>query len=158
MPTLRRILKYTPAVVMGLLVVAWVLSWFYEIEFGLEGPYTIGLYAACLTGGYCGDGGYSSDWQERTWEFSIRDVVGEAWFVVNAEPPPLIVEVAIPLLLCMTGLFPLAVGPFISFRFQIWHYLAYTALSPLNSRITCGGRSRRGRMAGWMRSSTDCLA
>jgi hypothetical protein len=48
--------------------------------------------------------------------------------VVNAEPPPLIVEVAIPLLLCMTGLFPLAVGPFISFRFQIWHYLAYTAL------------------------------
>jgi hypothetical protein len=28
MPTLRRILKYTPAIVMGLLAMTWVVSWF----------------------------------------------------------------------------------------------------------------------------------
>ena len=39
--------------------------------------------------------------------------------------------------------------PFLSFRFRLWHYLAYTALVPWNSRITCGGRSERGTMAAW---------
>jgi hypothetical protein len=32
MLTLRRVLKYTPAVVLGLLVVAWVVSWFLSIK------------------------------------------------------------------------------------------------------------------------------
>ena len=38
--TLPRILKYTPAVVLGLLLVAWVVSWF-------------GLAGYCLRSGRC---------------------------------------------------------------------------------------------------------
>ena len=32
-----------------------------------------------------------------------------------------------PFLLLMSLVLPLAIGPFIAFRFRLWHYLAYTA-------------------------------
>jgi len=36
--------------------------------------------------------------------------------------------VVVPVPFLITILLPLAIGPFISFRFRLWHYLAYTAL------------------------------
>ena len=37
----------------------------------------------------------------------------------------------VPIVLLITLVAPLAVGPFLSFRFRLWHYLAYTALVAL---------------------------
>jgi predicted DNA repair protein MutK len=36
--------------------------------------------------------------------------------------------VVVPFALLITALFPLAIGPFLSFRFRLWHYLAYTSM------------------------------
>lgn len=34
----------------------------------------------------------------------------------------------IPITCLLTVLYPFAIGPFLSFRFRLWHYLAFTAL------------------------------
>jgi hypothetical protein len=36
--------------------------------------------------------------------------------------------VVVPIPWLITAVLPFAVGPFISFRFRLWHYLAYTTL------------------------------
>jgi hypothetical protein len=38
------------------------------------------------------------------------------------------IQIRLPFACVGTALLPLAIGPFLSFRFRIWHYLAYTAL------------------------------
>jgi hypothetical protein len=40
-------------------------------------------------------------------------------------------HVMLPQLCLITAVTPLAVGPFLSYRFRLWHYLAYTALVAL---------------------------
>jgi hypothetical protein len=37
-------------------------------------------------------------------------------------------HVGLPFSAPITALAPLAIGPFLAFRFRLWHYLAYTAL------------------------------
>jgi len=81
MPTLRRILKYTPAVVLGLLVVAWSVGLFYSVLVPVEptGRLSVETARSFVSATYKFDGG-------------------------------------------------MAIGPFLSFRFLLWHYLAYRAL------------------------------
>jgi hypothetical protein len=133
MPILRRILKYTPVVVLGLLVVAWAVTLIghfgYSFKYGQHGG-LIGFYDRCLrlAGGFSGD-------------------MNEGWFWYQWPKPPAGAykldhsphltfkrdnyygwELTLPITLLLTGILPLAIGPFLSFRFRIWHYLAYTAL------------------------------
>ena len=132
MATLRRILKYTPAVVLGLLVVAWPLSWF--AEFGVGIPNGNSYETAMQFRG----GDLYGAWAAGPWTSLPRPVVVprydptheplgsfyfrreglDAWFYL-------------PLPILMVAALPLALGPFLSFRFRLWHYLAYTALVAL---------------------------
>jgi hypothetical protein len=129
MPTLRRILKYTPAVVLGLLVVAWVVSLL--LFFGMRYE-QVSLDASDgslrftwsftwpLGTGFMGDTKNPSPPHEWLGEFAYQNFREEMGGSMG------LVHVPIPLLL--TALFPFAIGAFISYRFRIWHYLAYTAL------------------------------
>ena len=140
MPTRRRILKYTPAVVMALLTAAWVVSCF-------------AMFGCCLDvsqrdsrgnqyqqlqvtfhRGSASVGQLASKrqlppifFERRTAPSSLADTLG----VFAADRPPLFRHALVPIAMLLAGLLPLAVGPFVSFRFRLWHYLAYTALVAL---------------------------
>jgi len=126
--TLRRILKYTPAVVLGLLVVAWVVSWFraMAVVIPLVGtPWTIhiGCVTSMLFFGLPEKEGLTASFSwGYTFPLSLETVLG-AFISGRREAYS-----AFPIPFLITLLFPLAVGPFLSFRFRLWHYLAYTAL------------------------------
>jgi hypothetical protein len=139
MPTLRRILKYMPAVVLGLLVVAWVVSWFaytgrwtrfenrhLEVEVSISDGSFVFLYLPNIshTDPSC--------WflirnEVRSHETVVGTLSGRLYYAQTTEHA--FGEVPIPL--AITPCFPLAIGPFLSFRFRLWHYLAYTALIAL---------------------------
>jgi hypothetical protein len=137
MPTLRRILKYTPAVVLGLLVVAWVVSWFgvgsirwplagYDFAF-ISGYGSIHLHS--IPSGVspsfspsCHFQGYKSS------DIKFAAIFGSCGVRVQNFGGVDIVRLAFPYLGLLTGAMPIGAGPFISFRFRLWHYLAYTAL------------------------------
>ena len=140
MPTLRRILKYTPAVVLGLLVLAWAVSisyrvvLFQEVEersesspnqlvFGIgEGTVMLRLVPSARPS--------NKLWIRRQKERDRR-VAGKFLYgnTLGFQPPlARTLTLAIPFVFLTTTLLPLAIGPFINFRFRLWHYLAYTAL------------------------------
>jgi hypothetical protein len=125
MATLRRILKYTPAVVLGLLVLAWVASCFASftlrvglIEIALSQAMVVVIVLYRRSG------------------HPVLEVNGEVandmyLGMLYAGPDPFGGSERwhfVPLPTIITALLPLAIGPFISFRFRLWHYLAYTAL------------------------------
>jgi hypothetical protein len=103
MPTLRRILKYAPAVVMGLLVVVWVVS------LGLAPRIWVPI---------------------QRWGSAIALEEGSLafYYLVVLDSSYMYERALIPLPWVMTPMLPLAIGPFISFRFRLWHYLAFTTL------------------------------
>jgi hypothetical protein len=124
MPIVRRILKYTPAAGMGLLVVAWVFTQGGWMQF-VSKKFVVALQHGSITGYW-----EESDRTTFFWEFRK-----ERWF--RGGPKLGQLRTADPLgstgswfpipLLC-TIILPFAVGPFISFRFRLWHYFAYTAI------------------------------
>jgi hypothetical protein len=127
MQTIRRILKYTLAVVLGLLVVAWILTHGGWIEF-VSGKFVIALQHGSITG----------YWQESDRVFFLWDFRPEWWFndglqlgQLRTADPLGSTGSWFPLPLLGTLLLPFAIGPFISFRFHLWHYFAYTALLAL---------------------------
>ena len=131
MPTLRRILKYTPAAAMGLLVVAWVASLF--SQFGAcagrerqEPEWQLGFVGGSAyvswTRNRTADGWLF--FQPRFWEADIQYRVGILGIQYEM---PLYAVVLVPIPVCLTALLPLAIGPFLTFRFRLWHYMAYTA-------------------------------
>ena len=136
MPTLRRILKYTPAVVLGLLVVAWVAS--------IQGYYSVfrqhGQYAGNLSmyngsasgflvgGGLLAQGRQLEDGFIPPPKLGVRSLVGR-WGLSTDQPGwDWSCSIQVPFLVLTTLWLPLAVGSFTAFRFRLWHYLAYTAL------------------------------
>jgi hypothetical protein len=131
MPTLHRILKYTPAVVLGLLVVAWVVSWF--CQFGIiKGAGRFPRFQVTFVGGslhtVIGDTFIEPRVfliAPRYWDFELRNLIGSLRF---DDRTPVHVAVEIPMGVILTALTPLALSPFLSFRFRLWHYLAYSAL------------------------------
>jgi hypothetical protein len=129
MHILRRILKYTPAVVMGLLVVAWVVGWFGESSFATNvRSYDVICmsWAGTLLLGFDHDLAVQVtyfDYQGFAWDQLLGRVYVER-FEFGC-----LVQVPYPLIL--TVLLPVTIGPFIVFRFRLWHYLAFTALVAL---------------------------
>jgi hypothetical protein len=139
MPILRRILKFTPAVLMGMLVVAWVVSVFTQFRLTKrrepEGPdYTLFIVQGSLVV-------FVDPLTPILYHPPIENygppksrhqaILGEFRFERKSASLPngrKIVTFRLPLILLTTALLPLAIGPFFSFRFRLWHYLAYTAL------------------------------
>jgi hypothetical protein len=126
MHTIHRILKYTPAVVLGTLVVAWVLTQGGWMEF-VSGKFVIALQHGSITG----------YWQESDRVFFFGDFRQEWWFDNAPSLGNLRIADArslsstgnsFPIPLLATIILPIAIGPFISFRFRLWHFFAYTAL------------------------------
>jgi hypothetical protein len=140
MPTLRRILKYTPAVIMVLLVVAWVVSLcLWNAVYEQSGGYQ---YALAVD---CGEIAFSVDdvqrrfplpqgwfWNPHTvnLEYS-RSVLGALRMSREDSGTGWIWGVEVPFPLLITCIAPLSLGPFISYRFRLWQYLAFTALIAL---------------------------
>ena len=138
MPTLRRILKYTPAVLLGLLAVAWVTSCFAMFGFSFDvshrdrrGNQYQQLQIA-FRGGSAYVGQLASKRQlplffvePRTAASTLEDALGK---LAYEDRPPLFRHALVPIAILLAGLLPLAIGPFISFRFRLRHYLAFTAL------------------------------
>lgn len=132
MSTLRRILKYTPAVTLALLVVAWAFSYLglYVLRFSsLRYGHSVavaghqGTLIVQLNDSNTDRRGVDWNWMHNpgfspgrfSWgEFQL---LGYSTFQAEA-----------PFACLLVVMLPLAVGPFISFRFRLWHYLAYTAL------------------------------
>ena len=131
MPTFRRILKYTPAVVLGLLVAAWVLLALSSVSYK-SSHFMIGGQSSCVGAVFTtdeqvivGDPG----WRFRISKFRVRHLIGNFEGSVDRfHGGNLLVTGHIPVPVLVTIWLPLAIGPFLSFRFRLWHYLAYTAL------------------------------
>jgi hypothetical protein len=119
------ILKYLLAVLCGLLVVAWVVSVNYSIESGaslVDIAVGIGLADGniSLTAGiYEGlhSGARLNVYPNR---FNVHYLGYFRYY-----PPNFIL---VPIAGILAALFPLAIGPFINFRFPLWSYFAWTAL------------------------------
>jgi hypothetical protein len=124
MPTVRRILKYTPAVVLGLLVVAWVLTQGGWMQF-VSGKFVIALQQGSITGYWQESDKITFFWESRKeWWFDDAPKLGR----LMAAKPHGSTGSWFPIPLLCTIILPFAIGPFISFRFRLWHYFAYTAL------------------------------
>jgi hypothetical protein len=130
MAILRRILKYTPAVVLGLLVVAWVVSCFFFFGAGsLRVPFSLAgadstVRIVCSNVFPSGLEGVVVE-RKQPIESSARSILGclnyrSRW--------PEVISVQLPYPLLVTAVIPFAIGPYIRFRFRLWHYLAYTTL------------------------------
>lgn len=134
MPTIRRILKYMSAVMLGLLVVAWIGSWFLVagVHCGWIG-FQIYQSSAVLE---WGSEPYAPWWEfrQQTIEYP-SEVLGRMtaqWNVRVSEWQgrtfATFPRIHMAILLLLTLCIPIAIGSFLSFRFRLWHYLAYTAL------------------------------
>ena len=124
MTTLCRILKFTPAAVLGLLVVAWLLTQGGWMHF-CSGKCVIDLQHGSITGYWQESDGIRFFWAFRE-EWWFRD--GLDLGRIKAADPFGATGYWFPIPLLCTFILPLTAGPFISFRFRLWHYLAYTAL------------------------------
>jgi len=125
-------MKYTPTVVLGLLVVAWVISiprvtgYSYtraaDVVHPRLSPGTVSLAWISLQGKTQPSFGYHRyhGWgrvKNSAGRFEVKFAQERGYFHIYL-PIPLLVTLGLPL----------AIGPFISFRFRLWHYLAYTAI------------------------------
>ena len=135
MPTLRRIPKYTPVVVMALLVVAWSATSLamYAVSFGLplsKRQYAIiGNRGSLAVNFQYGGRKLRLWWYARDRPLTFRHMAGEFHsdgFLDDGAKAYWQIE--LPFIFFVTAALPLAIGPFRSFRFRLWHYLAYTAL------------------------------
>jgi hypothetical protein len=138
MPTARRILRFAPAVLLVAICGAWIASWFGaagvafvvpviqdEVQIEIQGStveFALNVYYLERPGAYLVLGR----------QLSERTILGFIQFRyhmgLHGRP---VLETEIPLSILATLVLPLAIGPFLSFRFRLWHCLAYTALVAL---------------------------
>ena len=124
MAILRRILKYTPAVVLALLVAAWVMTQGGWMQLS-TGTCVVSLQHGSVTGYWQKSDAVNFFWHSRReWWFKNGIALGH----LRAATPFGASGHWFPIPLLCTILLPSAVGPFLSFRFRLWHYLAFTAL------------------------------
>jgi hypothetical protein len=136
MATLRRILKYTPAVVLGLLVVAWALSLFGRLVLygGNLPPIALGVKDGNLVLGTGMLAAHLPVPRQRWFSYRSRPTLCDrpgGSFLYNPHPCGRAIQnlwLEVPITWLLTLQLPLAIGPFVSFRFRLWQYLAYTAL------------------------------
>lgn len=143
MAMLRRILKYSPAVVLGLLVVAWIAGLLGQltVTYSRPGGANLTIESASATlglthvtsqpslGGLPVENDSGARWQtSATWP-GTRDLFGA--FKTRRYQTcfgGVVRGVQVPLPVVAAALLPLAFGSLRSFRFRLWHYLAFTAI------------------------------
>jgi hypothetical protein len=122
------ILKYLPAVLCGLLVVAWGLS----------------ILRMIMVVGLGDDGQSELVWTAGTfglvWEPNNSKTFGVevhrnpgigsplGFFALGQDGHYFVIVFASPICFLVTVILPLAVAPFTRFRFPLWSYFAWTAL------------------------------
>lgn len=136
------ILKYVPAALCGLLVVAWAVSWFAGWGFMANLPrYLIGSGFCEVTIGRSSISGYAlvgpgygafPDWISVTYGHptNINDFLGNSFYLTRNRVfrPGIAIEFGFPTPLILTTLMPFSIAPFTRFRFPLWSYFAWTAL------------------------------
>src|SRR5262245_17248052 len=124
------ILKYLPAVLCGLLVVAWIAGffWVFALQSPLMGGGTIkaGLYGGHILGWHQSDFTVPRSFAIQYWQGPKRLSHWLGVFRFQWDSTTQMIYCPIPFLL--TLLLPLAIGPFNRFRFPLWSYFAFTAL------------------------------
>jgi hypothetical protein len=119
--------------VLGLLVGFWVAGWFGAVvcrtqvggfdvflKFG-SGGIDCGLRESRTVGGWSNGVNYSPP-MSGTRRFMGSWHLSQDWLQRSE------LHVVLPAVALITCLIPFALGPFIRFRFRLWHYLVYTAL------------------------------
>jgi len=137
MNRLLTIAKYLPAVLCGLLVVAWVVSIYVRIG----GSFSIGERAVhlCVFDGtfaiavHDGDSASPLNVTNVPSSFGYLGHVLDPWH--HSRIP--FSMTFIPISLAITSLVPFGAGPFIRFRFPLWSWFAFTALIAVELRTTC---------------------
>jgi hypothetical protein len=130
MATLRRILKYTPAALIGVLAAVWASNIFWKVSIHLPGYSSLHLISVAYGGVtyfYIPDGSAIPRYKPGRIEVERshhRHYTGAIRFSNH----PLQARLAVPFAVLITAILPIAVGSFTRFRFRLWHYLAYTAL------------------------------
>jgi hypothetical protein len=124
MRVVHSILKYTPAVLLTLLVMAWVFTQAGYLQF-VSRKFVVALQHGSVTGYWEESNRTSFFWKFRN-ERLLRGApkLGQ----LKSADPRGSTGSWFPLPLLCTIILPLAIGPFISFRFRLWQYFAYTAL------------------------------
>jgi hypothetical protein len=133
-------LKYVPAVLCGLLVVAWPVSWF--VAAGVSYRFGNGQVNLEIWGSHL-DYVYNRTKQPQTrlsaeWTKPLLDRRYLLGHLTHVATPPHNQFVGgrvyfrrgifLPLPLLITVLLPLSIAPFTRFRFPLWSYFAWTAL------------------------------
>jgi hypothetical protein len=143
MSTLRRILKYTPAALMGILLVLWLLSLRGYVAHSFQWNRYAGqvsVYngtAACtlLAGDYIAEKREIEvtavgDPVPRP-EIGAESFFGRFNLITHTFSWVSTFNGEIPLLVLATLILPVVIGSLTAFRFRLWHYLGYTALVAL---------------------------
>jgi hypothetical protein len=134
------ILKYVPAVLSGLLVVAWVVSSFATCyaQICVEGKYSTARYYFALNPGNSLLGRYDCPVSfPSEWEFGAKwspdtgeNLLGQfqLYRFSDDELCRYDSNIALPILMVLSAILPLAILLAVRFRFPLWSYFAWTAL------------------------------
>jgi hypothetical protein len=128
---------YLPLLMMGLLVVLWVVSEFLFLGIALHAKLPVPGDAQTIswvTYGNVSISHYPAKTAYEVKRFYARPYgrPPQNWsnltgrFIFDNRDGYL--NIHIPIACLLTGLLPFAFGPFIAYRFRLWHYLGYTAL------------------------------
>jgi hypothetical protein len=126
------ILKYVPAVLCGLLVVAWVVSCWFEWRFSVPLSATHEMALSCASGTLTL--AHIPDYP--TFRLSLHSTgdyiggwLGCAMLIYPTNDDQVQIRMMYcPIPACITLLLPLAVGPFVGFRCSLCFCFAWTAL------------------------------
>jgi hypothetical protein len=125
MSRILTVAKYLPAVLSGLLVLAWVLSW--QIHFGLDWSSNefVWIDNSDLAVAFVISNDTRS-WPDLTLS-AQRHTNYLGWLAYwHNDKADHCISLPIPFLL--TLFLPLTIAPFTRFRFPLWSYFAFTAL------------------------------
>ena len=127
-----RALKWASVALLGLLFLAWLVSWNLGVRAFLptlnHRLVTLDVHRGSIAvrvNELPGYWGYT--WDNYPPHLPKDSMLGQFYLRNSAKRFTLVVPV--PLLFAL--LLPIAIGSFISFRHRLWHYLAYTALLAL---------------------------
>lgn len=132
-----RLLKYLPAFLASALLVGWLVSQFVRV--GVAHAIAKGDVLYVLTDGmftctYCRPKVGWDSFFVYPQTPTKRRYIGQLRFLQSGPPdhwlnsPTFRLQIHLPIPLVLTALLPLAIGPFIRYRFPLWSWLAFLTL------------------------------
>jgi hypothetical protein len=134
------ILKYVPALLCGLLVVAWVVSFFATCyaQICIEGKYSTARYyftlnpGGILLGRYDCPVSFPTEWKFRAKRTpaTVENLLGQfqLYRFSDDELCRYDSNLALPIPMVLSAILPVAILLAVHFRFPLWSYFAWTAL------------------------------